>query len=119
MSTELQKPNIEPVVYNNNKICDWEKKKNLRNLIRFPSANKIDNYIRGEHKTRNKKGKKHLNASTEQWKHKNNKWFSGVTAVRVLYLAGTHRPPHLPRMPSNTVLVSGPAVGAAQVLIWS
>jgi len=27
MSTELQKPNIEPVVYNNNKICDWEKKK--------------------------------------------------------------------------------------------
>jgi len=96
MSTELQKPNIEPVVYNNNKICDWEKKKNLRNL-----------------------GKKHLNASTEQWKHKNNKWFSGVTAVRVLYLAGTHRPPHLPRMPSNAVLVSGPAVGLAQVLIWS
>ena len=25
---------------------------------------------------------------------------------------------HLPRMPSNTVLVSGPAVGAAQTLIW-
>ena len=28
-------------------------------------------------------------------------------------------PPHLPRMPSNTVLISGPAVGAAQILIWS
>ena len=28
-------------------------------------------------------------------------------------------PPHLPRMPSNAVLVSGPAVGAAQFLIWS
>ena len=28
-------------------------------------------------------------------------------------------PPHLPRMPSNTVLVSGPAVGAAQILTWS
>ena len=27
--------------------------------------------------------------------------------------------PHLPRMPSNTALISGPAVGAAQVLIWS
>ena len=29
------------------------------------------------------------------------------------------RPPHLPRMPSNTVLISGPAVGSAQILIWS
>ena len=27
--------------------------------------------------------------------------------------------PHLPRMPSNSVLISGPAVGAAQILIWS
>ena len=45
--------------------------------------------------------------------------FSWVTAVRVLSLAGSHSPPHLPRMPSNTVLVSGPAVGAAQILIWS
>ena len=26
---------------------------------------------------------------------------------------------HLPRMPSNTVLISGPAVGAAQILICS
>ena len=30
-----------------------------------------------------------------------------------------HSPPHLPRMPSNTALISGPAVGAAQILIWS
>ena len=29
-------------------------------------------------------------------------------------------PPYLPKMPSlNTVLISGPAVGAAQILIWS
>ena len=28
-------------------------------------------------------------------------------------------PPHLHRMPSNTMLVSGPTVGAAQILIWS
>ena len=34
-------------------------------------------------------------------------------------LAGNHSPPHLPRMTSNTVLISGPAVGAAQILIWS
>ena len=52
-------------------------------------------------------------------KHKNNKNFSWVTAVRVLSLTGSHSPPHLPRMPSNTVLVSRPAVGAAQILIWS
>ena len=28
-------------------------------------------------------------------------------------------PPHFPRMHSKTVLVSGSAVGAAQILIWS
>ena len=52
-------------------------------------------------------------------KHKNNKCFSGVTAVRVISLAGSLSPPHLPRTPSNTVLVSGPAVGADQTLTWS
>ena len=45
--------------------------------------------------------------------------FSWVTAVRVLSLAGSHSSPHLPRMPSNTVLVSGLAVAAAHILIWS
>ena len=49
----------------------------------------------------------------------NNKCFSWVTAVRVLSLAGSHSPPHLSRMPPNTVLIAGPAVGAAQILIWS
>jgi len=52
-------------------------------------------------------------------KHKNNKCFSWVSAVSIVSLAGSHSPPHLPRMPSNTVLISGPAVGAAQILIWS
>ena len=52
-------------------------------------------------------------------KHKNNKCFSWVTAVRFLSLTGSHSPPHLPRMPSNNVLISVPAVGAAQILIWS
>ena len=32
---------------------------------------------------------------------------------------GSHSPLHLPRMPSNSVLISGPAVGAAHILIWS
>ena len=49
-------------------------------------------------------------------KHKNNKCFSWVTAVRALPLAGSHSPRHLPRMPSNTVLIFGPAVGPAQIL---
>ena len=51
-------------------------------------------------------------------KNKNNKCFSWVSAVRVLSQAGNHSPPYLPRMPSNTVLLSGPAVGAGQILIW-
>ena len=42
-----------------------------------------------------------------------------VTAVRILSLAGSHSSPHLPRIPSNTVLISGPAVEVAQILIWS
>ena len=49
----------------------------------------------------------------------NNECFSCVTAVRVLSLAGSHSPLPLPTMPSNTVLISGPAVGAAQILICS
>ena len=39
------------------------------------------------------------------------------STVRVLSLTGSHSPPHLPRMSSNAVLVSGPAVRAAQILI--
>ena len=61
-----------------------------------------------------KKIQKNLQNKSE---HKNNKSFF-VTAIRVLSLAGSHSPPRLPRMPSNTALVSGPAAGAAQVLIW-
>ena len=42
--TELQKPNVEAEVYNNNKKCDWGEKK-LKSLVRFHNANKINNYI--------------------------------------------------------------------------
>ena len=41
-----------------------------------------------------------------------------MTAVRVFSLARSHSPPHLPRMPSCTLLISGP-VWEAQILIWS
>ena len=34
------------------------------------------------------------------------------------FLIGSHSPPHLPRMPSNTVLIFGPDAGASQLLIW-
>ena len=69
---------------------------------------------------KNKKVKKKIQKSLQnKSKHKNNKCSSWVTAVCVLSLAGSHSPPHLPRMPSNTVLVSGLAVGAAQILICS
>ena len=52
-------------------------------------------------------------------KYKNNKRLSWVSAVSILPLAGSHSLPRFPRIPSNTGLVSGPAVGAAQTLIWS
>ena len=91
----------------------WLRKKGekkLKILIRSHSANNY-NWGRGEEK----KIQKNLQNKS---KHKNNKCFSWVTAVRVLSLPRSHSPPHL-RMPSNTVLSSGPAVGVAQILIWS
>ena len=92
-------------------MTEKKKEKKLKSLIRFHTDNKIDNYSRGGKK---KKIQKNLQNKS---KHKNNKYFSSVTAVRVLSLAGSHSPPHLPRMPSNSVLISGPALGAAQILI--
>ena len=67
--------------------------------------------IKGKKKKQNKIQKDLQSKS----KNKNNKCFYCVTAVRVLSLAGSHSPSHLPRMPSNTVLISGPAVEAAQI----
>ena len=93
-----------------------EEKIKLKSLIRFHSANKINNYKRGGRREREKNIQNNLQ---NKFKRKNNKCFSWVTAVRVLSLAGSHSPPYLLRMSSNTVLVSGPAVGAAQILILS
>ena len=54
-STELQKPNVEAEVYDNNKKRDWGKKrKKLKSLTGFLSANKIDNYKRGGRKGKRK-----------------------------------------------------------------
>ena len=66
--SEPQKPNIEAEAYNNNKKCEWEKKKKKKaqNLVRFHSANKIDNYNRGGKKK--KKKKKNPKEYTEQVK---------------------------------------------------
>ena len=45
--------------------------------------------------------------------------FSGVTAVQSPFPRWSHSPLHLPRMPSNTVLISEHALRAAQILICS
>ena len=71
----------------------------------------------GKKETNETKIQKNLQSKS---KPKNNKGFSWVTAVRVLSLSlESHSPAHLPGMPSNTVLVSGSAVVAAQILNWS
>ena len=64
-----------------------------------------------ERKKKKKKRKKIQKKLLNKSKYKNSIYFSWVTAVSVLSLAGSHSPPRLSRMPSNTVLVSGPAVG--------
>ena len=84
-------------------IKNVTEKKKLKNLIGFLSANKIDNYNRSG-KKEEKKGKKIQKNLQIKLKNKNNKYFSWVTAVRVFSLAGSHRPLHLPRMPSSTLL---------------
>ena len=94
------------------RLRNKKKKKLLKSLIGFLSENKINNYSRGGG------GKKKKNLQNRS-KNKNNKYFSWVTDVRVLSCAGNHSPPYLPRMPSSTVLISGPALGAVKILIWS
>ena len=69
-------------------------KTKLKSLIRFHSANKINNYNRG--------GKKKIQKNLQnKSKHKNNKCFSWVTTVRSLSLSESHSPLHLPKIPSK------------------
>ena len=103
-------------------MTEEKKRKKLKNLIRFHNVNKIDNYnYRGGKKRTplpppKKKKKKNPKNLQKKSNHKNNKCFSWV---RDLSLKRNRSPPHLPWMLSNTALISGPAVGTAQVLIWS
>ena len=109
------KHNVDAEVYNNNlKMWLRKTKKELKSLIRFHSANKIDNYNRGW-KQKDKTSKRVYRASENIRKI----YVFLQSNLRVPSLSGNHSSPHLPRMPSNTVLISGPVVGAAQILIWS
>ena len=113
-------PNIEAEVYNNNKKCDWVKKNNSKAQLEFTVPIKLTTTMEVGGKKRKKKKVKNIQKNLQnKSKHKNNRCFSWVTAVRVLSLTGSHSPPYLPRILSNTVVVSGPAVGAAHILIWS
>ena len=88
-------------------------RKKLKSLISFHSVNKTDNYNRGGVKEGKKRKRKNIQKNHRASQNR-------VTNVFLeLLLSGSHSPPHLPRMASNTVLVSGPAVGAARILIWS
>ena len=94
-------------------IKNVTEEKNLKSLIRFHSANKIDNYhIVG------KKGKKKSKRIYRTSQKKKNKCIS-CHCCQSPFPHCKSQPPHLPRMPSTTVLISAPAVGAAQFLIWS
>ena len=97
-------------------------KKKLKSLIKFHSTNKIDyngggwGGVRRE-KTKRKRKSKRIYRTSQNIRIIN--VFLESLLSRAPSLAGSYRPPLLPRMPSNTVLISGPAVGAAQILIWS
>ena len=91
------------------------KNKESKALIRFHSANKIGKYNRGGKKKTTINLRKLQNKS----KHRNNKSFLKSLLLGSFPSLGGHRSPHPPRMPSSTVLLSGPAVGAAQARIWS
>ena len=65
-SAELQKPNVEAEICDNSKKM-WlrkRKKKQLKSLFGFLSANKFENYNRGREKEKKKK-EKNLKESTE------------------------------------------------------
>ena len=85
-----------------------KKTKKLKSLIGFLSANKISNYNRGREKGKKKKISKRIYRTRQKIRIIN---VFLESAVRVLSLTGNHSPPYHPKMPSNTVLIFGPAVG--------
>ena len=84
------------------------KKKKIKSLIGFLSANKIDNYNGGGRKGKKKKSKRIYGTSQK------------IRIINIfLESLLSESLPYLPRVPSNSLLISGPAVGAAQFPIWS
>ena len=103
----MQMVNVDTEVYNSNKKCDRRKKGGLKTFIIFHIANEIGNdNVGGGEGTKKKKKQRIVKNLQSKPKHENNTGFSLVTAIRVLSPAGNHSPPHLPRMPSKTVLIS-------------
>ena len=90
--------------------------KKLKSVIRLNSANKIDNDNRGWKQKKKKKQSKSIYRASENVRIMN---VFLESMLRAISLAGNHSSPHLPRMPSDTVLISGPVVAAAQILSWS
>ena len=85
-----------------------EKEKKLKSLIRFHSANKIDNYNTGSGGRGGKeKNPKNLQNTS---KHQNNVFLESPLSES---LSGSHSPPHLHRMPCNTVLISACCGGSS------
>ena len=58
----IEKPSVVAEVYNNKK-CDWEKK--LKSLIRFHSANKIDNYNKGGKDLKKKRRRRRIDRTSQ------------------------------------------------------
>jgi len=71
-----------------------------------------------QNRKKKKKKKKKKKPENKSKCKNNNKCFSLISSVSLLSLAVSHITPCLPRMPSNTGLASGSAVGMAQTLIW-
>ena len=102
-------------------------------LIRFHSANKIDNYNSGGRERKKKRERNIQKNLQNKSKYTNTIMYSLKIKLKKKRIINVflesllsepfpslgHNPPCLPRMPSNTVLISGPAVLAAQILIWS
>ena len=79
-----------------------ERKKKPKSLIGFLSANKINMYNRVGEGEKKKKKSKTIYRTSQKIR------IANVFLESLL----SHSPPHLPRMPSNTVLISGPALGS-------
>ena len=100
-------------------MCLRKKKKKLKSLIGFLSAKKkkINNYNgwgRGKGENKTKQNFKRVYRASQKIRRTNVFLESQHPSH-----TGSHSLPYIPMMPSNTVLISGPAVGAAQILIWS